>query len=85
MRKTFLSLAAASVIALGALPAPAHALGIGSAHGIRGALADIGLVEQAAYVCRHRHHSSRRVCWWTPDRHHHHRQWHRKPWHRHHW
>jgi hypothetical protein len=32
------------------------------------ALDDMSALENAAYVCRHRYYSSRRVCWWTPGR-----------------
>ena len=47
-------------------PANAITIGTGAAHGIQSAVEDGNLVEDVAYVCRHRGYSSRRVCWWQP-------------------
>ena len=43
-------------------------MGVGSAAAMEMALEDMSALENAAYVCRHRYYSSRRVCWWTPTR-----------------
>lgn len=66
MRKILLSLAAASAIAAAAPAAPASAMNIGTAAAIQAAIADEALVQDAAYVCRHRWRSSRRFCYWRP-------------------
>jgi hypothetical protein len=70
MKRTLLSLAAASAIVSAAtlLPSRADAMGVGSAAAVQMALDDMSALENAAYVCRHRYYSSRRVCWWTPGR-----------------
>ena len=39
---------------------------VGTAPGIQAALADTAALDQAAYTCRHRFATSRRVCWWYP-------------------
>ena len=66
MRKILLSLTAASAIVAAASVAPASAMTVGTASGIQVAIDDASAVQDAAYVCRHRYYSSRRVCWWTP-------------------
>jgi hypothetical protein len=69
MRKTLLSLTAASAI-VAAAPiaiAPASAMTVGTASGIQAAIDGASAIEDVAYVCRHRYYSSRRVCWWTPS------------------
>ena len=70
MNRALLSLAAASTIVSAAtlLPSRADAMGVGSAAAVETALEDMSALENAAYVCRHRYYSSRRVCWWTPTR-----------------
>ena len=75
MRKILLSLTAVSAIMAGAAISPAGAMTVGTASGIQAALADEGLVQDVAYVCRHRFYTSRRVCWWTPG---HRRYWRRR-------
>jgi hypothetical protein len=77
MRKIMLSLTAVTAIAAGAAVSPASAMTVGTASGIQAALADEALVQDAAYVCRHRFYTSRRVCWWTPG---HRRYWRRRYW-----
>jgi hypothetical protein len=67
MRKVLLSLAAAATIAAATALAPAQAMTAGAAAGIQAALADISAPHEAAYVCRHRSKTSRRVCWWRPN------------------
>jgi hypothetical protein len=66
MRKILLSLTAASAIVAAASVAPASAMTVGTAAGIQAALADTSVLDEVAYVCRHRGYSSRRVCWWRP-------------------
>lgn len=70
MKRTLLSMAAFAAIVASAtlVPSRADAMGIGSAAAVQMALEDISALENAAYVCRHRYYSSRRVCWWTPGR-----------------
>lgn len=70
MRRTILSLAAAATIASTAalLPTRADAMSVGTAAAIEAAVADMGMLEDVRYVCRHRGYSSRRVCWWQPGR-----------------
>ena len=70
MNRTLLSLAAATAIVSAAtlLPGRANAMGIGTAAAIDMAVTDMSVLEDAAYVCRHRYYSSRRVCWWTAPR-----------------
>ena len=67
MRKTLLSLTAASAIVAAASIVPASAMTVGTASGIQAAIDGTSAVEDVAYVCRHRYYSSRRVCWWTPS------------------
>ena len=45
---------------------PASAMTVGTASGIQAAIADTSVLDEVAYVCRHRDYSSRRVCWWRP-------------------
>ena len=66
MRKILLSIAVASTIVAAASVAPASAMTVGTAFGIQAAIDDTSVVEDVAYVCRHRYWSSRRVCWWRP-------------------
>ena len=66
MRKILLSLTAASAFVAAASVAPASAMTVGTASGIKAALDGTSAIEDAAYVCRHRYYSSRRMCWWTP-------------------
>ena len=66
MRKILLSLTAASAIVAAASVVPASAMTVGTAAGIQAAIADTNMLDEVAYVCRHRHYSSRRVCWWRP-------------------
>ena len=66
MRKILLSLTAASAIVAGASIVPASAMTVGTAAGIQAAIADTSVLDEVAYVCRHRYYSSRRVCWWRP-------------------
>ncbi len=76
MRKVLLSFAAASAIVAAASVAPASAMSLGgTAAAIQAAIADEALVQDAAYVCRHRWRSSRRVCWWTPGYRRHYRRY----------
>lgn len=69
MLRTVLAFSTASAIACAAAfaPIPARAMTVGSAAGIQAAIADGRNLERAAYVCRHRYYSSRRVCWWRPN------------------
>jgi hypothetical protein len=46
---------------------------VGTAAGIQAAIAGTSVVDDVAYVCRHRYWSSRRVCWWRPGGY----RWHR--------
>jgi len=66
MRKVLLSLTAASAIVAAASIAPASAMTVGTASGIQAAVDEAALLQDVAYVCRHRYYSSRRVCWWRP-------------------
>jgi hypothetical protein len=79
MRQITLAFTDAAAIASTAalMPASASAMTVGTASGIKAALADTSLLDEARYVCRHRYYSSRRVCWWVPDR--------RRPWRHRHW
>ena len=63
MRKILLSLTAASAIVAAASVIPASAMTVGTASGIQAAIADTSVLDEVAYVCRHRAYSSRRVCW----------------------
>jgi len=66
MRKELLALVVTTAIAIAAVPTSARSMTAGIGSGIQAALADISLLEEARYVCRHRVHTSRRVCWWRP-------------------
>jgi hypothetical protein len=66
MRKVLLSLTAASAIVAAASVVPASAMTVGTAAGIEAALAGTSMLDEAAYVCRHRYYRSSRRCWWTP-------------------
>ena len=66
MRKVLLFLAAAFAIVAAASVVPASAMTVGTASGIQTGLADTSVLDEVAYVCRHRGYSSRRVCWWRP-------------------
>jgi len=70
MNRILLSLSAAAAIAASGLllPSRAEAMGIGTAAAMDDALHESSLLEGAAYVCRHRWRTSRRVCWWTAPR-----------------
>ncbi len=72
MNRTLLSLAAAAAIVSAAtlLPTRADAMGVGTAAAVDVALADMSVLEDARYVCRHRYYSSRRVCFWSGGRRH---------------
>jgi hypothetical protein len=50
-------------------------MSIGTAAGLKAAIADTSMVDDVAYVCRHRYWSSRRVCWWRPGGYRWHRRW----------
>ena len=78
MRKILLSLTTVSAIAVAASLAPANAMTVGTASGIQTTLADTSLLEDTAYVCRHRYYSSRRVCSWRSN--HYRWRWHRYRW-----
>ena len=67
MRKSLLSLVAASAIVSAAalVPTGASAFTAGTASGVRAAIEDVSLLEEAAWVCRHRWRSSRRACYWA--------------------
>src|SRR5215212_10045463 len=83
MRKILLSLTAASAIVAAASVAPASAMTVGTASGIQAAIADTSVLDEVAYVCRHRGYSSRRVCWWRPGGYGHgwrHRGWRGRRW-----
>jgi len=80
MRGIYLSLAAASVIVSAAALAPASAMTVGTVSGVQAALADTGALQDVAYICRHRFHTSRRACWWRPDRPWRHRHWRSRRW-----
>jgi hypothetical protein len=75
MRKLLLSLAAASALVAAGAVAPANAMSVGMAAGLKAAIADTSMVDDVAYVCRHRYWSSRRVCWWRPGGYRWHRRW----------
>ena len=66
MRRVLLSLTAASIILLSAALAPAGAMTVGTASGIKAGLAETSAVDEVVYVCRHRYFTSRRLCWWRP-------------------
>lgn len=78
MRRFVLSLtAAATIITAGSMVAPAQAMTPGTASGVQTAVDNVVAIEQAAYVCRHRYYSSRRVCFWRPT---YRRYWRRRYW-----
>jgi len=68
MHKSLLSLAAATVVMSTAalLPTRADAMTVGTAAAVEAAMAGVGLVEDARYVCRHRFYTSGRRCFWRP-------------------
>jgi hypothetical protein len=68
MRRFALALAAATTLLSAAAFTPANAItiGVGAAQGIQAAAEEGNLVEDVAYVCRHRGYGSRRACWWRP-------------------
>jgi hypothetical protein len=78
MRRAMLILIAASAIVATTLSAPAGAMTVGAASGIEAALADMSALTNAAYVCRHRVLTSRRVCRWQPT--YRHRYWRSRRW-----
>jgi hypothetical protein len=80
MRKFLLSLTAAGALVVAASSAPASAMTVGAASGIKTAVADASMVDQVVYICRHRYWSSRRLCWWRPGGYRWHRHW-RWRWH----
>ena len=54
---------------------------VGTASGMQTALADTSVLDEVAYVCRHRGYSSRRVCWWRPGGYYGYRRyWHYRRW-----
>jgi lipopolysaccharide biosynthesis regulator YciM len=65
MRAMLLLLALLFGIATGA--PRAHAMTAGTASALEAALAQQSLVQDAAYICRHRFYTSRRICWWRPS------------------
>ena len=78
MRKLVLSLTAASaIVAATSIIVPAQAMTVGTTSAIETAIDNLSAVEEAAYVCRHRYYSSRRVCWWRPGYRHRGYRWHR--------
>ena len=66
MRRVLLPLTTASTILAAAALAPASAMTIGTASGIKAGLAETSAIADVAYVCRHRYWTSRRLCWWRP-------------------
>ncbi|MBX9847003.1 MAG: hypothetical protein K2Z80_34865 [Xanthobacteraceae bacterium] len=67
MRRILLSLTVASaIVTAAALATPASAMTVGTAFGIQAAVDETRILDDVAYVCRHRYYSSRRVCWWRP-------------------
>ena len=67
MRPFFLSLtvATALVTAVSFAPQRADAMTVGTSAAIQAAAGDSSLVQDAAYVCRHRYYGSGRTCFWT--------------------
>ena len=65
MRKILLSIAAASAIVSAASLAPASAMTVGTASGMRAAIDNASVLDEVRYVCVHRYYSARR-CWWRP-------------------
>jgi hypothetical protein len=66
MRKVLLTISTAAILSATPALMPARAMPPGTASGIKAALADTRVVDEVAYVCRHRYLSSRRLCWWRP-------------------
>ena len=66
MRKLAIVTAATGAILAAVSLAPAQSMTVGSASVVQAALAETDLVQEAAYVCRHRFYTSRRMCWWRP-------------------
>jgi hypothetical protein len=66
MRRALLTLTAASTILSAAALAPAGAMTVGTASGIKAGLTETSAVDEIDYVCRHRYFTSRRLCWWRP-------------------
>jgi hypothetical protein len=66
MRSVVIATAAAAAIVAALSSTPARAMTVGTASAIEAARADSHLVQEAAYVCRHRFYTSRRLCWWRP-------------------
>ena len=66
MRRALLSLTATSVILTAVALAPAGAMTVGTASGIKAGLAQTSAIDEVVYVCRHRYWTSRRLCWWRP-------------------
>ena len=66
MRRVLLSLTAASIVLTAASLAPASAMTVGTAAGIRAGLVETSAVDEVVYICRHRYFTSRRLCWWRP-------------------
>jgi hypothetical protein len=77
MRTLLLSLTAASALMAVAAVTPASAMTAGTAAGVKAAIAGTSMVDDVAYICRHRYWSSRRVCWWRPGGYRWHRRWRR--------
>jgi len=66
MRRALLPLAGAATVLTAAPLAPAAAMTVGTAPGVKAALAQTSIVDEVVYVCRHRYLTSRRLCWWRP-------------------
>jgi hypothetical protein len=73
-----LSLIAASVILIAPSSLPVGAMTFGTASGLQATVTDMSATKAAAYVCRHRHFTSRRVCRWQPT--YRHRYWRSRRW-----
>ncbi len=82
MRKSTLAIAttATLIVAAALVPGRADAMTFGTAAGLNAAVVDGNLVEDVAYVCRHRGYSSRRVCWWVPTYRYRYRYWRYRRW-----
>jgi len=70
MRTFLLSLTAATALvsAVSVAPQRANAMTVNAASAIQAATEDSSLVQDVAYVCRHRYYRSGRVCFWTGPR-----------------
>ena len=64
--KTLLAIPVAAAIVTAASLTPAHAMTVGTATALETLLAETATLQEAAYVCRHRFYTSRRICWWRP-------------------